>query len=65
MHRGIRFCFSFLRRFFRGRDMRVPRGEEHAVLHVITESEGVAVSTSSTSSAGSADEHWVRSTRRL
>ncbi len=44
--------------------MRVPEGGEHPVLHVINESEGVAVSISSSSSAGSADEQWVRSTRR-
>ncbi len=37
----------------------VPDGEAHAVLHVITESQGVAVSTSS--SAGDGYDYWVSS----
>ena len=37
----------------------MPEGEEYAVLHVITESEGVAVSTSSSSTAATTDEQWV------
>jgi hypothetical protein len=47
--------------------MRVPEGETHAMLHVITENHGVAVSTSSysgiissSSSSSSSDQHWVR-----
>lgn len=38
--------------------MRVPEGGAHAVLHVITEGEGVAVSTSSSSGSRS-DELWA------
>lgn len=38
--------------------MRVPEGGAHAVLHVISESEGVAVSVSS--SAGDDRDYWAR-----
>jgi hypothetical protein len=40
------------------RDMRVPQGEVHSVLHVITEAQAVAVSSSS--SAGGDYDYWAR-----
>ena len=47
--------------------MRVPEGGAHAVLHVITEGEGVAVLTSSSSGSRSDElsDVWRRTAERL